>query len=143
MKRPIHRRAERRDALSALDRHRFASLVEPLRELPSFVARPMFGCVGCYVAGRIVVVLADRRAPWQGLLVPTEKLHHPALRRSLPELVVHPVLRKWLYLPSGAGAFTGTAARLVERIAANDPAIGVEPNLRLPRRRRVRAKPPK
>jgi len=127
---------DREQPRSALDRHRFAPLVEPLRQLPSFVSRPMFGSVACYVGGRIVLVLSDRREPWQGLLVPTEKKLHDALRRAFPELAVHPVLPKWLYLASRGGGFTDVATALVERIAAGDPTIGVEPKVRLPRPRR-------
>jgi hypothetical protein len=127
---------DRQEPRSALDRHRFAPLVEPLRQLPSFVSRAMFGSVGCYVGGRIVLVLSDRAEPWQGLLVPTEKRRHDALRRAFPELTVHPVLPKWLYLASRVGGFTDVATALVERIAAGDAAIGVEPKVRLPRRAR-------
>jgi hypothetical protein len=116
-----------------LSKHRFASLVDPLREDPTFVAKPMFGCVACYVGGRLVVVLADRHEPWQGLLLPTERSVHPALRADFPDLHVHPVLPKWLYLPHGGG-FAATAPRIVERIAAGDPRFGVEPDTpRLPR----------
>ena len=98
----------------------------------------MFGCVGCYVNGRLVLVLADRREPWQGLLVPTEKATQPSLRRDLPALRVHPVLGKWLYLPQAARGFAAAAAALVERIAGGDERIGVESKIgRLPRPRRL------
>ena len=98
----------------------------------------MFGCVGCYVNGRLVLVLADRQEPWQGLLVPTEKSAQASLRRDLPALRVHPVLGKWLYLPHGTRGFAAAAASLVERIAGGDERIGVESKLGgLPRRRRA------
>jgi hypothetical protein len=96
----------------------------------------MFGCVGCYLHGRLVLVLADRREPWQGVLVPTEKAAHAALREELPALRIHPVLGKWLYLPHGARGFAGAARAVVERIVAGDPRIGVESKVAgLPRRR--------
>jgi hypothetical protein len=95
----------------------------------------MFGFVGCYVDGRLVIVLADKNEPWQGVLLPTDREHHDALREAFPELRVHPVLRKWLYLPHGGG-FAETTARLVARIADRDPRLGVEPETpRLPRYR--------
>jgi hypothetical protein len=97
----------------------------------------MFGCVACYVNGRLVLLLADRREPWQGLLVPTEKSLQASLRRDLPALRVHPVLPKWLYLPHGTRGFGAAAAAIVERVAAGDERIGVESKIgRLPRRRR-------
>jgi hypothetical protein len=106
-----------------------------LREDPTFVAKPMFGFVGCYVGGRLVIVLADKNEPWQGVLLPTDREHHDALRRAFPDLRTHPVLRKWLYLPHGGG-FAETVARLVARIAERDPRLGVEPETpRLPRYR--------
>ncbi len=117
-----------------LSRHRFAALVEPLTVEASFVSRPMFGCVGCYLHGRLVLVLADRREPWQGLLVPTERRAHDSLRSAYPGLRVHPVLGKWLHLPHGSDLFDETGAALVRAIAAGDPRLGVESDPpRLPR----------
>lgn len=128
----IRARAERSDALA---RHRFAALVDGLAEKASFVARPMFGCVGCYLDGRLVVVLADRADPWQGLLLPTERGLHAELLREFGALRVHPVLGKWLYLPYGSDEFPVTADVIVDRIANGDPRFGVESSARkLPRR---------
>lgn len=94
----------------------------------------MFGCVACYVAGRLVVVLADRREPWQGLLLPTEREVHSSLLEDFPDLRVHPVLPKWLYLPHGGG-FAASASQIIRRIADGDQRFGVEPDHpRLPRR---------
>lgn len=127
----------RSSASGVLERHRFAPVVESLREHPSFISRPMFGCVACYVQGRLVLVVADRREPWRGLLVPTSRETHGALVRELPELREHPVLRKWLYLPEASSRFTETAQTIVQRILAGDSRIGVEAKApRLPSRRR-------
>lgn len=125
-----------RDAGDALSRHRFRGLVDPLTKEVSFLSRPMFGCVGCYLNGRLVLVLADRREPWQGLLVPTEKPLHPSLLADFPALRVHPVLRKWLYVPHAAGAFATVARAIVEHIVTGDRRFGVESALpHLPHRR--------
>ncbi len=130
--------AKPRRTSDAFARHRFAGVVEPLTTEPSFLSRPMFGCVGCYLHGRLVVVLADRREPWQGLLVPTEKRAHPSLLAEFPALRVHPVLKKWLYLPHDGRRFAGAALGIVERMLAGDPRFGVEPAVRrLPHRRAV------
>ena len=127
-----------RSAGDALSRHRFRALVDPLTAEASFLARPMFGCVGCYINGRLVLVLADRREPWQGLLLPTETPLHRSLLGNFPPLRVHPVLRKWLYVPHGKGGFATVAREIVERILAGDRRFGVEPALpRLPRRRPI------
>jgi hypothetical protein len=109
--------------------HPFGWIVAPLREEPSFVERAMFGARGVYLHGRLVLVLAARgREPWQGVLVPTERDHHPPLRRSHPSLVPHPVLGKWLYLPEASDDFEETAAALADAARAGDPRLGVEPS---------------
>lgn len=124
----------------ALSRHRFASIVEPLQEDPSFVSKPMFGCVACYLRGRLVLLLADRGEPWSGLVVPMERSEHASLRADLPALRPHPVLPKWLYLAHGGRGFAAASGALVTRIAAGDPRVGVEP--RVPRFPRMRAVSP-
>ncbi|MEA2626677.1 MAG: hypothetical protein QOD06_2722, partial [Candidatus Binatota bacterium] len=129
------RRPERR-AASPLERHRYAPLVTRLCDRPSFVARSMFGCVGCYVDGRLVLVLADRKDPWRGFLLPTEREVHADLLAAYASLRVHPVLGKWLYLPDGDDSFAETADAIVGAIAGGDARFGVEPETpRLPHRR--------
>ena len=86
----------------------------------------MFGCRGCYLYGRLVLVLAARDEPWNGLLVPTEKRYHKSLRHDHKGLVTHPVLKKWLYLPESNEDFEEAARAIVERILGNDARIGVE-----------------
>jgi hypothetical protein len=110
----------------AFARHRFSPLVDRLTSEPSFVSRPMFGCVGCYVNGRLVVLLADRSEPFHGLLLPTEKAAHESLLRDFPALRVHPLLAKWLYLPHAVRGFAAAAAAIVECIEAGDERFGVE-----------------
>ena len=108
--------------------HPLQWVVEPLEEEPSFIVKAMFGCRGCYLFGRLVLVLASRgREPWTGLLLPTEKKHHASLRREHHGLVTHPILKKWLYLPESNDEFEERASALVESILTNDSRIGVEP----------------
>lgn len=127
-----------------LSRHRFASIVEPLRRDATFCARPMFGCVACYLSGRLVLVLADRGEPWQGLLIPSERSAHASILADHPALRVHPVLGKWLYLADDNHRFTTVAAAMLETIASRDERFGVEPPLaRLPQRRLARSRRPR
>jgi hypothetical protein len=120
--------------------HSLQWVVEPLMEQPSYLQRAMFGCQGCYLHGRLMLVLADRREPWQGLLVPTAHEHHSSLLREASTLVVHPVLAKWLYLAESSDAFEEAAQWLVVRVLADDPRLGVEPSSRSSRSRRCRTK---
>ena len=114
--------------------HPLQWVVEPLAEEPSYIERAMFGCRGCYLYGRLVLVLAARgKEPWNGLLVPTEREHQPTLRRDHKNLIIHPVLKKWLYVPESSEDFEESARSLVESILANDPRIGVEPKANPPK----------
>lgn len=122
------------DPLTRLRRHRYGGLVEDLMDEPSLLVSTMFGLVTCYLHGRCMLALADKRPPWRGLLVPTERMHHEALRTLVPELVVHPVLGKWLYLRDSADDLEESARRLVALARGDDPRIGVES------KRRIRAK---
>lgn len=115
------------------ERRRFAPhplrwVVEPLMEEACYRERPMFGARGCYLDDRLVLVLCSRgQEPWEGLLVPTERHFHGSLLQDLPELHVHPVLGKWLYLREAQPeAFEGTALRLVDLIKEGDSRIGVK-----------------
>ena len=116
--------------------HALRWIVESLEEEPSYLEKAMFGARGCYLHGRLVLVLAARREPWKGLLVPTEKRHHKSLQDELPGLTVHTILAKWLYLPEASEDFEETASRLVDLVKEEDPRIGVLPKPRKPRGRK-------
>jgi len=126
-------------AYERLARHAFGWLAEPMVEEPSFVLRPMFGCLACYLHGRLVLLLADRRPPWRGLLFPTEREAHAALRAEFPALEPHPVLSKWLCLPDGTDDLETAGAALVALALADDSRLGVEPKPK--RRRRTSGRP--
>jgi hypothetical protein len=129
------------DGYDRLRRHRYGALVEGLRGEASFLVKPMFGCLACYVHGRLMLVLADRRPPWRGLLVPMAREHQAALRAEIGSLGVHPVLGKWLCLSEAAPDFEEAAERLVALAAAGDPRLGVEPTMRARRTRAARGRP--
>ena len=107
---------------------------------PTYLEKSMFGCRGCYFQGRLVIVLASRRQePWKGLLIPTMKECHDSLIGEFPDLEVHPILRKWLYLSESTDAFEEVAQRLIDLIICTDPRIGVTPQ---PRKHRIWKTPP-
>jgi hypothetical protein len=90
----------------------------------------MFGCQAAYVFGKLVLVLAAKGEPWNGLLVCTSREFHSALIDKYPALQPHPVLSKWLYLPQASDGFEETAQQLARQAMKNDPRIGVEPSVR-------------
>jgi hypothetical protein len=139
VRRRAPRDGEREDAsLARLLRHRYGALVEDVAAEESFVTRTTFGCLSCYLHGRLKIVLADGDPPWDGVLVPTAVEHHAALRATVRALHVHPVLRKWLYLPAGSDEFEDDAHRIVELALADDVRVGVEPRPRARRSHRRR-----
>jgi hypothetical protein len=103
-------------------------VVEPLWAEPSYFEKSMFGCRGCYRHGRLILALASRdKEPWKGILIPTEKAYHESLLNEFPKLMVHPLLKKWLYLPEETEEFEEMASKLVHLIARHDLRIGVIP----------------
>ena len=111
--------------------HPLRWVVEPLQDETSYLEKAMFGCRGCYLHGKLVLVLAAREeGPWKGLLVPTDKKHHGVLRKELPRLGVHPMLEKWLYLPEESEDFEDTASSLIDLIKEEDHRLGVLPKPR-------------
>lgn len=110
-----------------LNSHPYFWLVEPLAAKPSFLAKPMFGSVGCYFNGMIVLVLSAREEPWRGILVTTDREHHASLLQQFPCLAPHEILPKWLYLPESDERFEPIGQQLVELVLNRDPRMGTIP----------------
>lgn len=113
--------------------HPLRWLIEPLEEDPTFLEKPMFGCLAAYLEGRLVLLLSEGEEPWNGVLVATSREHHPALLESFPALREHPVLGKWLYISQHHNKFEETVLKIVEKIVGGNVLIGVEPRPRKPR----------
>ena len=41
-------------------------VIEPLMDEPSFLEKSMFGCLACYLHGRLALLLASGEEPWNG-----------------------------------------------------------------------------
>ena len=110
---------------------------------PTFFEKSMFGGLAAYVRGRMVMVLTEdpgeksyrgKSHPfdiWDGILLPTEKRFHESLLQEFPGLMSHPVLGKWLYLPSGHDDFENVAMEIARLIAQGDKRLGIEPKLKV------------
>lgn len=109
-------------------------LFEPLMEEPSYLEKPMFGCLACYLHGRLMLILASGKEPWNGILIPTEHQFHEEIRRDFNDVAQHPVLKKWLYLPEASEDFESVASDIVEAVRTDDPRFGVEPKERISKR---------
>jgi hypothetical protein len=139
MRRPAIENGAEERALARLLGHRFGPLVEGLAAEESFVARAWFGMLACYVHGRLMLVLADKRPPWSGILIPCDRERQATMRRAFPGLKVHSVLGKWLLLPASADTFEDDAVKLADLARGDDPRFGVEPQPRRVSRRRRRS----
>jgi len=111
-------------------------VVESLEEEPSYLEKPMFGCLAIYLHGMLMLVLASGEEPWDGLLIPTEHQFHDAILKEFNDVVQHTVLKKWLYLPEATEDFETVASDIVEAVRMNDQRFGVEPKERVSKRKR-------
>ncbi|MDH0094463.1 hypothetical protein N7373_23700 [Achromobacter mucicolens] len=112
-------------------------ILEPLERDAGYMHRKMFGADAAYLDGLLYLIVADRDDPWNGVMVSTSHDRHAALLADIPELLPHPVLGKWLYLPQSSESFESTAATLAALAVARDPRMGVAPK---PRARRSKAR---
>jgi hypothetical protein len=116
--------------------HPLLWVVESLEEEPSYLKKPMFGCLGVYLHGRLMLVLASGEEPWGGLLIPTEHQFHDYILKEFQDVVQHSVLKKWLYLPEATEDFETVAQDIVEAVRMNDQRFGVESQKRISKRKR-------
>jgi hypothetical protein len=105
-------------------------VVDPIMEEPSYMDRAWFGCRAIYLHGRLMLVLCSGQEPWNGLLIATEHEFHEDIRREFGQVVQHPVLRKWLYLPEASEDFETASSEIVEAVRTGDRRFGVEPKER-------------
>jgi hypothetical protein len=115
--------------------HPLLWVVESLMEEPSYLEKPMFGCLAIYLHGRLTLVIASGEEPWDGLLIPTEHQFHQDIVEDFPDVVQHSVLKKWLYLPEATEDFETVASNIVEAVRMNDQRFGVEPRERVSRKK--------
>ena len=98
--------------------------------------RPMFGCLAVYVAGKIVLILRDKREKTadNGVWLATTQEHHQSLRREFPNMRSIRVLGKkvtgWQVLPADAPDFEPAALHACELVVRGDPRIGKVPGAR-------------
>lgn len=124
---------------------------ESLMDHESYATKRMFGGLAIYLHGKMMMHLAedDRETCfrgvdygfkiWNGLLFPTHREFHESLQKEYEELVQHPVLGKWLYLPQETDGFETRAPELVEKILVNDSRFGILPSAKL-RKKKTKAK---
>lgn len=115
---------------------------EPFETHSTFLTKPMFGGLSAYLYGRMVMVIMETPGVreykgitsnfdlWNGVLLPMERSSHDSLMRDFPDLVSHPVLGKWLYLPMSSPNFESHMERISQLIKQDDMRFGVYPKPR-------------
>lgn len=115
---------------------------ESIEDEPAFYTKRMFGGMAVYLHGKMMMMMTESPGEqtyrgvdygfeiWNGILWPTDRVHHASLQGEYPELRQHPVLGKWLYLPLTANGFEDTALELVEKIARDDERMGIFPSVK-------------
>jgi hypothetical protein len=76
---------------------------------------------------------------WNGCLIPTDREHHDELLGAIKGTIVHPVIKKWLYLPQKSEYFEDSMNQIVELIKKKSSLIGVEPKLKIKKSRSKKA----
>jgi hypothetical protein len=108
----------------------------------NYIRKPMFGGFAFYVDSKIVLVLFENEGDrthrgkeysydlWNGCLFPTERQFHSEILKKFPQLISHPVLPKWLYLPSQTEDFESIVEDVLKFIRARSSLFGVVPALK-------------
>jgi hypothetical protein len=108
----------------------------------TFFQKRMFGGLAVYLHGRMMMVIAEDPGEreyrgekysfdiWNGIMFPMERSAHESLQSEFPDLVSHPVLGKWLYLPMSSPSFELHIERMAHLIASDDVRFGVYPKER-------------
>ncbi|RKP59369.1 hypothetical protein [Pararobbsia silviterrae] len=103
---------------------------ESLEDDPGFMTRKFFMMDAAYLDGLLCLAVSQGEEPWNGLAVCTSQDHHASLLDDVPELVVHPVIGKWLYVSQTHPEFESIALKLARLVGRRDARIGVEPGSR-------------
>lgn len=118
---------------------------EELIDEPTFYDKKFFGGLAIYVHGKMVAHLSEHGGDktwrgtkykidvWDVCLVPTHREHHKALLKLLKGSMIHPVIEKWLYIPTASKHFEATMFKLIELIQKQNSLIGIEPAIKKPK----------
>lgn len=126
----------------SLDSFTAGHFFDDLSEKDSFYCKKFFGGLSIYVFGKMVAFLCEHPGDkkwrgkkydndlWNGCLIPSSYGAHISLSKKIKGISVHPVIRKWLYLPVESNYFEQSMLQLVEMIQKKDSLVGVEPEVK-------------
>lgn len=138
----------------SLDSSDLGHFFEELSAHDSFYFKKFFRGLSIYFSGKAVAYISDRPGDkffrgksydieiWNGCLIPTDREHHSELLRLIKGTVVHPVIKKWLYLPKTSDYFEDSMVQLVNMIKSENSLVGIEPDLKPKKARSTKSKLP-
>ncbi|MBC7465980.1 MAG: TfoX/Sxy family DNA transformation protein [Bdellovibrio sp.] len=103
------------------------------------VRKKMFGGFAYYVDEKLVLLMFESFGHktyrsetfnfeiWNGCMFPVEKENQVAVLEKHPHLVVHPILAKWLYLPTESEDFESHIENLLPEFRRKNPLFGTYP----------------
>lgn len=110
---------------------------------PGYIKKPMFGGFAYYYEARFVLCLFEKTGDrhfknknydfelWNGCLFPMERENHATILTQYPFLIHHPVLPKWLYLPTDTEAFESNVEILLKEIRKRNLKFGIIPKSKI------------
>lgn len=116
---------------------------------PGYRRKPMFGGFTYSYDDVMVMALFESEGSrsyrgqtypyelWFGCMFPVEREKQDEARAQFPFLVQHPVLGKWLYLPSETEDFESNAEAVLREIRRRNPLLGTIPNSKRPKKGRA------
>lgn len=117
-----------------------------------YIRKHMFGGFAFYVESRLVLLMFESTGSrtyknikydfelWDGCLFPAEREHHSEILKKYSFLINHPVLSKWLYLPSDTEDFETHVEMLLKEIRRLNPKFGVIPKPKKSKKSKIKNK---
>lgn len=123
----------------------FLSWIEEL--VPDgYIRKSMWGGIAFYLDGKLILMLFEspkiktykkitsKIDLWNGCMFPAERDQHPEILKIFPQLINHPVLGKWLYVPQQTEYFEDTVTAVLKYIRRRSPLFGVIPKPKKPKK---------
>lgn len=113
---------------------------------PGYRRKPMFGGFTYAFDDVMVMALFESEGSrshrgttypyelWFGCMFPVEREKQDQVRAGFPFLVPHPVLGKWLYLPSESENFESNVEAVLREIRRRNPLFGTIPHSKRPKK---------
>ncbi len=113
--------------------------------------KPMFGGFAYYSDIKMILVIFEKDGDrsylgkkydfelWHGCMFPTEKENHSAITKKFSYLIPHPVLPKWLYLPTATEDFDSKIEDVMREVRRTNSLMGVIPKPK--KKKTAKAKP--